>query len=100
MQCSHFLVKPALFGAFLPVIAASRAISVAGILAFARQLLEQNFAVSRLYSGTTKSNLQNEHVRFGMTQVYQKQAVAIAMSTARKAAKAAGKPSKAPMKRG
>ena len=35
-----------------------------------------------------------------MTQVYQKQAVAIAMSTARKAAKAAGKPSKAPMKRG
>ena len=30
----------------------------------------------------------------------QKQAVAIAMSTARKAAKAAGKPSKAPMKRG
>ena len=30
----------------------------------------------------------------------QKQAVAIAMNTARKAAKAAGKPSKAPMKRG
>jgi hypothetical protein len=30
----------------------------------------------------------------------QKQAVAIAMSTARKAAKAAGKSSKAPMKRG